>query len=263
VPFNIPFIAQVVFVFLVGCCFGSFYNVLIHRLPAQESIVRPGSHCPRCSHPISFYDNIPLISYAILRGKCRSCGERISVRYPLVEGVTGALALLLFLRGGLASQFFIDCILVSLLIIITFIDLDTYTIPDVLSVPGMVVGFALSFFALRVTWLDSLIGILLGGGAFYLIAVAFEYFRHKEGLGGGDIKLLAMIGAFLGWPGVVLTVLAASLIGTVVGVVVMWRSRKGLDTRIPFGPFLACGSVLYLFWGQAFYRWYVGDILGL
>lgn len=262
-PFTIPFIAQEVFVFLVGCCFGSFYNVLIHRLPAQESIVRPGSHCPRCSHPISFYDNIPLISYAILRGKCRYCGERISLRYPLVEGLTGALALLLFLNCGLTPQFFIDCILVSLLIIITFIDVDTYTIPDALSVPGIAAGFALSFFAMRLSWLDSLIGIFLGGGAFYLIAVGFEYFRHKEGLGGGDIKLLAMIGAFLGWPGVVLTVLAASLIGTVVGVVIIWRSRKGLDARIPFGPFLACGAVLYLFWGQAFYRWYVGDILGL
>ena len=262
-PFTIPFFAEEVLVFLVGCCFGSFYNVLIHRLPAQESIVRPGSHCPRCSHPISFYDNIPIISYAILRGKCRYCGERISLRYPLVEGLTGALALLLFLRCGLTPQFFIDCILVSLLIIITFIDLDTYTIPDALSVPGIVAGFALSFLALRFSWLDSLIGISVGGGSFYLIAVGFEYFRHKEGLGGGDIKLLAMIGAFLGWPGVVLTVLAASLIGTVVGVVVMWRSRKGLDTRIPFGPFLACGAVLYLFWGEAFYRWYVGDILGL
>jgi leader peptidase (prepilin peptidase) / N-methyltransferase len=263
VTLALPLIAQEIFIFLVGCCLGSFYNVLIHRLPAQESIVSPGSHCPRCGHPISFYDNIPILSYLILRGKCRYCEASISVRYPVVEGLTGALALLLLLRHGLAPQFFIDCIFVSLLIIITFIDLDTYTIPDVLSVPGMVVGFGFSFFALRLSWLDSLLGIVLGGGSFYLIAVGFQYLRHKEGLGGGDIKLLAMVGAFLGWPGVVFTVLAASLVGTVVGVVVMWQSRKGLDTKVPFGPFLALGAVLYVFWGPEFYRWYVGNILGL
>ena len=261
--FAIPLVAQEVFVFLAGCCFGSFYNVLVHRLPAKESIIRPGSHCPRCGHPISFYDNIPLLSYLILRGRCRYCGESISLRYPLVEGLTGALVLLLFLRYGLMPQFLIECVFVSLLIIITFIDLDTYLIPDVLSLPGLVAGFAFSFLTPRLSWLDSLLGIVLGGGFFYLVAVGFQYLRHKEGLGGGDIKLLAMIGAFLGWPGVVFTVLAASLIGTAVGVVVMWRSQKGLGAMVPFGPFLATGAVFYLFWGEEFYRWYVGDILGL
>jgi leader peptidase (prepilin peptidase) / N-methyltransferase len=254
---------QQVFVFLVGCCFGSFYNVLIHRLPAGESIVSPGSHCPRCGHPISFYDNIPLLSYLILRGKCRHCGERILLRYPLVEALTGALSLLLFWRYGFMPQFFIEWLLVSLLVIITFIDLDTYLIPDILSVPGMLAGFALSFFSLRLSWSDSLLGIVLGGGFFYLVAIGFRYLRHKEGLGGGDIKLLAMIGAFVGWPGVVFTVLAASLLGTAAGIVIMWRTRKGLGAMVPFGPFLASGAVLYLFWGEDFYRWYVGDILGL
>ena len=259
----IPAGVQEVFVFLVGCCFGSFYNVLIHRLPAGESIVRPGSHCPRCSHPIAFYDNIPLLSYLLLGGKCRHCGECIPLRYPLVEALTGVLTALLFLRSGPEPQFLIEWILVSLLIIITFIDLDTYLIPDVLSVPGMVVGFACSFFSLRLSWLDSLIGIVLGGGFFYLVAVGFVYLRHKEGLGGGDIKLLAMIGAFLGWPGVVFTVLAASVIGSVAGVVVMVRTRKGLGAMLPFGPFLASGAVLYLFWGDEFFHWYVNDVLGL
>ena len=259
----IPFVVQQVFVFMVGCCLGSFYNVLIHRLPAGESIVRPGSHCPQCGHPIAFYDNIPLLSYLILRGKCRHCNALIPLRYPLVEALTGLLTLFLFLRCGLALQFFIEWVFVSLLIIITFIDLDTYLIPDVLSLPGMIAGFVCSFFSLRLSWSDSLIGIVLGGGFFYLVAVGFVYLRHKEGLGGGDIKLLAMIGAFLGWPGVVFTVLAASLIGTVAGVVVMWRTRKGLGAMLPFGPFLASGAVLYVFRGDEFYRWYVGDILGL
>jgi leader peptidase (prepilin peptidase) / N-methyltransferase len=260
---SIPSSVQEVLAFLVGCCFGSFYNVLIHRLPAGESIVRPGSHCPLCSTPIAFYDNIPLLSYLLLRGRCRHCGERIPLRYPSVEGLTGALTLLLFVRYGLAPQLFIEWIFVSLLIIITFIDLDTYLIPDALSVPGMIAGFAASFISLRLSWSDSLLGIFLGGGFFYLIAVGFLYLRHKEGLGGGDIKLLAMIGAYLGWPGVVFTVLTASIIGTVAGVIVMWRTRKGLGAMLPFGPFLASGAVLYLFWGDEFYRWYVKDILGL
>lgn len=259
----LPSVLQQFFVFLAGCCFGSLYNVVIHRLPEHESILHPGSHCPHCQHPISYYDNIPLVSYLLLRGKCRYCAAPISLRYPLVEGLTGGLALLLFLSYGLTPQFFIECLLASLLIVITFIDLDTYLIPDVLSLSGIVLGFACSFLTPRLSWLDSLLGIVLGGGFFFLIAVGYQYLRHKDGLGGGDIKLLAMIGAFLGWAGVVFTILAASLIGTVVGGVVMWRSRKGLDTRLPFGPFLAAGALLYLFWGEVFYRWYVHDILGL
>jgi leader peptidase (prepilin peptidase) / N-methyltransferase len=254
---------QQVFVFLAGCCFGSLFNVIIYRLPANESIVRPGSHCPRCSHPIPFHDNIPLLSYLILWGRCRYCGEHISLRYPLVEGLTGVVVLVLFLRYGWVPQFLVECVLASLLILVTFIDLDTELIPDVLSLSGLVLGFAFSFLTPRVSWLDSLLGMVLGGGFFYLIAVGYQQFRHKDGLGGGDIKLLAMIGAFLGWPGVVFTVLTASVIGTVVGSVVMWRSRKGLDTRLPFGPFLAGGAMLYLFWGEAFYHWYVTDMLGL
>ncbi len=259
----LPSILQQMFVFFVGCCLGSFYNVMIYRLPRHESILRPGSHCPRCRHPISFHDNIPLVSYLLLWGKCRYCAEPISLRYPLVELLTGGLVLLLFQRYGFTSQFFIECLLISLLIVITFIDLDTYLIPDVLSLSGMVLGFACSFLTPRLTWVDSLLGLVLGGGFFLLIAVGYQYLRHKDGLGGGDIKLLALIGAFLGWTGVVLTVLAASLIGTVVGGLVMWKSRKGLDTRLPFGPFLAAGALLYLFWGEAFYHWYVNEILGL
>jgi leader peptidase (prepilin peptidase) / N-methyltransferase len=258
-----PSLLQQIFVFFVGCCFGSLYNVIIHRLPQHDSIVRPASHCPRCNHPISFYDNIPLVSYLLLWGKCRYCGERISLRYPFVEILTGLVVLLLFLHYGWVPQFFIESVLASLLIVITFIDLDTYLIPDVLSLSGMILGFAFSFMTPRLSWADSLLGIVLGGGFFYLIAIGYQYFRHKDGLGGGDIKLLAMIGAFLGWPGVVFTVLTASLMGTMVGGVVMWRSRKGLGTMLPFGPFLASGALLYLFWGELFYRWYVTDILGL
>jgi leader peptidase (prepilin peptidase)/N-methyltransferase len=247
--------------FAVGCCLGSFYNVVVHRLPSGASIVRPGSHCPQCKHPIAFHDNIPLLSYLILLGKCRYCRAPISIRYPIIEALTGLLTLFLFRQYGFHGQFFIELLFVSLLIVITFIDLDTYLIPDVLSLSGVAAGFALSFLSIRLTWWDSLLGILLGGGFFYLIAVGYQYLRHQDGLGGGDIKLRGMIGGFVGWPGVVLTVLAASVVGTAVGLVVMWRTRKGLTTMLPFGPFLSAGAVAYIFWGAEFYRWYLGVVL--
>jgi leader peptidase (prepilin peptidase) / N-methyltransferase len=249
-------------VLVAGCCLGSFYNVVVHRLPAKESLVSPGSHCPHCSHPIAYYDNVPLLSYILLRGKCRYCRAPISARYPLIEALTGFLGLLLFRHYGLHPQLFIELFFVSLLIVIAFIDLDTYLIPDVLSISGVVAGFALSFLTPRLTWWDSLLGIFLGGGFLYLIAVGYQFVRHQEGLGGGDIKLLGMIGAFVGWPGVVFTVLAASIMGTAVGGVVMWRTRKGLATMLPFGPFLSAGAIAYIFWGEEFYRWYLGTLTG-
>jgi len=245
-----------------GCCIGSFLNVVIHRVPAKKSLVHPGSHCPQCGHSIMPYDNIPILSYLLLGGKCRYCHAHISMRYPMVEGLTGFLALMLFRKYGLTPQCFIEFFFVSLLIAITFIDLDTYLIPDVLSLTGIVVGLALSFFTPRLTWLDSLLGVLVGGGIFYLIAIGYQYLRHQEGLGGGDIKLLGTIGAFVGIPGVVFTILVASLVGTSVGLVVMWRSKKGLTTMLPFGPFLSLGAVCHLFWGQSFFQWYMGNFLG-
>jgi leader peptidase (prepilin peptidase) / N-methyltransferase len=253
---------QQVAVLLAGCCIGSFFNVLIHRLPAKQSIVLPGSHCPGCGHPIASYDNVPLLSFFVLGGKCRHCGERISTRYPLVEALAGLLALLLFRRYGWHAQFPIEFLFVSILIVVTFIDLDTYIIPDVFSLSGTVLGFGLSFLTPRLSWQDSLIGILAGGGFFLLVAIAYQYLRHQEGLGGGDIKLLAMIGAFMGLPGVILTVLVASVVGTFVGLFVMYRSRKGLKAMIPFGPFLSLGAVVYVFLGQSFFRWYLGAFLG-
>jgi leader peptidase (prepilin peptidase)/N-methyltransferase len=249
-------------VFFFGCCIGSFLNVVIYRIPAKESLVSPGSHCPHCNQPIKFYDNIPLLSFLALRGKCRHCHTRISFRYPMVEALTGLLCVLLFSMYGFQAQFFIEFSFVSLLVAITFIDLDTFLIPDVLSLSGLVAGLVFSFFSPRLSWLDSLMGILVGGGAFYLIAVGYQYLRHQEGLGGGDIKLLGMIGAFVGIWGVVFTILVASVVGTGVGLVIMWRSRKGLTTMLPFGPFLSLGAVCYLFWGQRFFHWYLGEFLG-
>ena len=248
-----------VFSFILGACLGSFYNVIIHRLPAGESIIHPGSRCPRCRTPIAFYDNIPLVSYLLLLGKCRTCHARISIRYPFVEALTGVMALALFARYGLHVQFFIEFFLVSVLILISFIDLDTYTIPDVLSVSGIVAGFVLSFFSVRLSWLDSFLGVAVGGGLLYLVAYFYQRIRRQDGLGGGDIKLLAMIGAFVGVPGVVFTVLLASVVGSLTGFALMARSRKGLSTMVPFGPFLAFGAVCYLFLGDAFFLWYLSQ----
>ncbi|MGD9503369.1 MAG: A24 family peptidase [Syntrophobacteraceae bacterium] len=246
--------------FIIGCCLGSFYNVVIHRLPNGESLVHPPSHCPGCDKPIAPYDNIPILSYLLLRGKCRHCRASISPRYPLVEALTGLVAMLLFRRYGFHPQLLVEFVFASILIIITFIDLDTYTIPDVFSLTGIGLGFLGSFLTARLSWTDSLLGVLLGGGLFWAIAAGYAWVRRREGLGGGDIKLLAMIGAFVGWSGVVFTILAASISGLAVGLVVMARSRQGLTAMIPFGPFLALGAISYIFWGQSFFQWYMGTM---
>lgn len=255
----IPDWIQQVFVFILGCCLGSFFNVVIYRLPAKLSIVQPGSHCPRCSRPIAFYDNIPLISYLILMGKCRHCRAPISFRYPLVEALTGTIALLLFQQYGFSMQLLGESIFVSLLILIAFIDLDTFTIPNILSLPGIAAGLAFSFLTPRLSWQDSLLGILLGGGFLYAVAVAYQFFRRQEGLGGGDIKLLAMIGAFLGSAGVLFTIMLASVVGAMAGIAVMRRTRAGLTAMVPFGPFLSLGAICYLVWGQSLVHWYVSE----
>ncbi len=249
-----------VLMFGFGCCLGSFFNVVIYRLPHGKSIVSPGSHCPQCQKAIAAYDNIPLLSYVLLRGRCRHCGVHIPWRYPLVELLAGVMFVLLFRRYGWQVQFFVELFFACCLFVIFFIDLDTYLIPDVISLPGILVGFATSFVSPRLGWFDSLAGILLGGGLFYAIAIGYQWFRGQEGLGGGDIKLLAMIGAFMGWSGVVFTILLSSVTGAVVGLIAMQRSQKGLSTMLPFGPFLVLGAICYLFWGETFLKWYWGTI---
>lgn len=249
--------------FWLGCCLGSFYNVVIYRLPLNQSLAYPGSRCPGCGNEIRWYDNIPVFSYLFLGGKCRNCKASISVRYPIVEILTGIIALMLYRRYGLHPQFGIEFVFFSLLLIIAFIDLDTQIIPNVLSLSGIVLGVVFSFFTPRLTWMDSLLGAFLGGGLLYLIAVGYEFIRKQEGMGGGDIKLLGMIGAFLGWPGVVFTVLASSVSGMIIALPFMLRKGEGLGVRIPYGPFLALGAVVYLFWGQLFYNWYFNELLGM
>ncbi|MCF8027136.1 MAG: prepilin peptidase [Desulfobacteraceae bacterium] len=243
-------------VFFMGLCIGSFLNVCISRIPRELSIVRPGSRCPDCSTAIAFYDNIPVISWLLLKGRCRACGKTISLRYPLVELATGAMAVFVMLKYGISVSALIYFLLICALITISLIDLDHRIIPDSISLPGIAAGFLAAFLLPELSWLDSLIGILIGGGILYAVALGYYLFAGKEGMGGGDIKLLAMLGAFIGWKGVFFTIFAASLIGTAVGVAMMIASGKNLKFAVPFGPFLSAGAVIYLFFGQRIIQWY-------
>jgi leader peptidase (prepilin peptidase)/N-methyltransferase len=244
-------------VFFSGACLGSFLNVCIYRLPQDLSIVSPRSFCPQCRTPVRGYDNIPLLSYLLLRGKCRSCGAKISWRYPLVEAITGGLAVALFLKFGPTLGFLAYFVFTAALVVITFIDLDHRIIPDVISLPGIGAGFLLSFFLPAVTWTESLIGLLAGGGSLYLVAIGYEALTKREGMGGGDVKLLAMFGAWLGWKAVLFTLFFASLSGTLIGGGAMLLQKQGRHYAIPFGPFLAFGALAYLFFGPQLIHWYL------
>jgi leader peptidase (prepilin peptidase)/N-methyltransferase len=236
---------------------GSFLNVCIYRLPQDLSIVAPRSYCPQCRAPIHGYDNIPLVSYLLLRGKCRNCGARISWRYPFVETLAGGFAVALFVKYGLGLSFFSCSAFTAALLVITFIDLDHRIIPDLISLPGIGIGFILSFFEPTLSVKDSLIGLLAGGGLLYLVAVAYEALTKREGMGGGDVKLLAMIGAWLGWKAVLFTLFFGSLSGTVIGGGAMLAQKQGRHYAIPFGPFLAFGALAYLFFGPQLIDWYL------
>ncbi len=246
------------YVLIIGMCIGSFLNVCIYRLPEGTSIVRPPSACPRCGTAIRWYDNIPVISYLLLRGRCRGCQATISIRYPIVELLTGLFAMITWLQFGPNPATAIYFLFIAALLVITFIDIDHRIIPDVISLPGIPIGFAASFLLPDLAWTDALIGIAAGGGILLSIAWGYHFLTGKEGMGGGDIKLLAMIGAFLGWKGVLFTVMASSFIGTVVGVIMMVRARKGMKMALPFGPFLSIGAIVYLFFGPQIIGWYFG-----
>jgi len=243
--------------FIFGTCIGSFLNVCIYRLPASKSIVHPRSMCPECENMIRSYDNIPILSYLLLKGKCRHCDAVISFRYPLIEIITGAFALCVFLKFGFTLEGLIYFAFISSMIVITLIDIDHRIIPDVISIPGIPVFFAASFALPAVTYIDSLIGILAGGGSLLLIAWLYNLITKKDGMGGGDIKLLAMIGALVGWKGVLFTIFVSSAVGTVSGMIIMLLTKKNMKLAIPFGPFLAIGAVLYIFYGSRLIYWYL------
>ena len=242
-----------------GAVVGSFLNVVILRLPNDdESISFPGSHCPKCKQPLHWYENIPIVSYVALRGKCRTCKETISWQYPLVELSMAILAAILYQRFTFCFEFVFYFVFFAALLVIIFIDIHHQIIPDRISLPGILIGFAGSFSNELVTWQQSALGIFLGGGVLYTVAYAYYAITKREGMGGGDIKLLAMIGAFLGWQSLLYVVFTSSLVGSVIGIAAMFKQKKGGQTRIPYGPFLALGAISYLLLSQQInHIWYL------
>ena len=237
---------------ILGLLIGSFLNVCIHRLPLNESIVVSRSRCPDCRHPIPWYDNIPLISFFILRGRCRFCRGPISLRYPFVESLNGLGYFFLVWKFGISPMVLVYALLFSSLVVVTFIDLDHQIIPDRITLPGIFIGLVSSAFILPISFLNSVFGLLLGGGLFYLVAVL-----SRGGMGGGDIKLMAMLGAFLGWQLTLLTIFIGALTGSLVGLFLMAFKGKGRKYPVPFGPFLSLGAVVCLFQGTALWSWYL------
>jgi len=259
--------------FIFGTVIGSFLNVCIYRLPKEESIVYPGSHCTLCNEPISFYNNIPILSYLFLRGKCSKCNSKISFRYPLVEILTGLLFLATVWSFGLSIETLFYLIFISALIPITFIDLEHMIIPNVITYPGIIVGILYN--ALKTDWnyslelinnfslgmqnfflllsevpiLDSIFGVILGGGILLLIAYVYEVVKKRQGMGMGDVKLLAMIGAFFGWEGVLFVIFLGSILGSVIGISIIIAKRGDLKYALPFGPFLSIAAVIFIFTG--------------
>lgn len=247
-----------VFGFCFGTIIGSFLNVCIHRIPQDKSIITPSSHCPSCKKPIRFYDNIPLVSFIILRGRCRECQSPISFRYPLVEFLIGLFSVILLLRYGISLNYLIYFAFFSSLTLVSFVDLSHRIIPDVISMPGILIGLVISLFYPQMSFTNALIGVALGGGSLYVVASVYQIVTKREGMGFGDVKLLAMIGAFIGWKGVLFTILCSSFIGSVVGVVLMLISSEA-DSKyaVPFGPFLSLGAIIYVMWGEALITWYL------
>ena len=246
---------HVVVAALFGALIGSFLNVCIYRLPHRESIIHPRSRCLQCKATIAWYDNIPLLSFLWLRGRCRTCRARIAWRYPLVEALNAAGYGFIAWRFGVSPTALVYAVLLSALIVISFIDLDHMIVPDRITLPGMALGLVVGTLLLP-RWWDSLGGFLLGGGLLYFMAWISPYLFGKEGMGGGDIKLLAMIGAFLGWKQVLLTVIVGGILGAVVGVSLIGARVMARGAYIPFGPFLSLGAVVAMLYGTEILGWY-------
>jgi leader peptidase (prepilin peptidase)/N-methyltransferase len=233
------------FIFIIGLLCGSFLNTCITRLPKKESIIFPPSRCPSCKHKIKWWENIPLLSYILLSGKCRYCGEDIPVRYILVEFLTALIYLFLWVKFGFSLKFIISAFFISMLVVITFIDLEHKLILNVVTYPGVILGVLLSS-SLGCSIVESALGVLMGGGILYLIAVLSPYILGREGMGFGDVKLGSMIGAYLGWRNVLFVLFIASLSGALIGTFLILIRKKRRKDYIPFAPFLSSGALLSL-----------------
>jgi leader peptidase (prepilin peptidase) / N-methyltransferase len=248
-----PFV--LVFAGLFGAIIGSFLNVVIYRVPLGQSIVSPPSRCRKCGYSLQWFDNIPIVSWLLLRGRCRKCGVSVSWHYPAVELITAVLFVLVVWLTPPGPVVLARLLLVCILIALFGIDLEHQILPNSITLPGIVIGFVFSLFG-PPGWKDSLIGILLGGGILYGIAWGYYLWRREEGMGMGDVKMLAMLGAFLGWQAVLVTLVLASFSGAIIGVILMSTQKGDMKFALPFGTFLALGAVAAMFAGEPLIAWY-------
>ena len=242
---------------VLGLCVGSFLNVCIYRLPRRQSLASPPSRCPRCERPLRWYHNIPLVSWIALRGRCAYCQAPISIQYPIIELLTALVWVLIVWMTPVGWLLASRLVLATALIVLFMIDLEHQLLPNVITLPGILVGLAFSFVAPPGP-VDSFLGILLGGGVLYGIAAAYYLLRKEEGMGMGDVKMLAMVGAFLGWKAVLLTLVLSSFAGAVIGMAMMGLQRGSLRYALPFGTFLAVGTLIAMLFGDAILAWYLG-----
>ena len=242
---------------VAGLLIGSFLNVVIARVPERRSLWSPGSACPGCGAAIAWYDNIPILSFLALRARCRACSAPILWRYPIVEAITAGLFATAALRFGATVEAGVAAALLAVLVALTAIDLERQILPDVITLPGILAGVLANLATGRVPWLESLMGIIVGGGVFFMIILA-----SGGGMGAGDMKLGAMLGAFLGWKIVLLSILGAVVVGGIVAVSLMASGQRGRKDPIPFGPFLAAGGVFGLLWGERVLQWYLSGFGG-
>lgn len=238
-----------------GAIIGSFLNVVIYRVPLRQSIVSPPSRCRNCGYTLKWFDNIPIVSWALLGGRCRKCGVGVSWQYPIVELITALLFVLAVWLTPIGPVLFARLLLICILIVLFGIDLEHQILPNAITLPGIVIGFLFSLFG-PPGWKDSLLGILLGGGILYAIAWGYYLWRREEGMGMGDVKMLAMIGAFLGWQAVLVTLVLASFSGAVIGIILMSVQKGDMKLALPFGTFLALGAVAAMFAGGPLIAWY-------
>lgn len=243
---------------LLGLVVGSFLNVCIVRLPEDESIVTPASHCRSCGEPVAWHDNIPVASFVLLGGRCRRCRAPLSMRYPFVEVLTGVMFGLVAMQGLPPAVTALQMAIVAVMIVITFIDIDHFLILDVITFPSIAISPVLAWLVGHVSVADSVLGIVGGGGLLWAFAWTYEKLRDREGMGLGDVKLLAMIGGLLGWQATLFSLFTGSLVGSVVGLAAVVLRRRDFHLEIPFGPFLAFGAVLYMFSGPELIDWWMG-----
>ena len=255
------------YAFAVGAVVGSFLNVVIHRYPREESIVFPASHCPKCNVPIRAYDNIPILSYLLLLGRCRSCRAPISPRYPVVELANALFYLAIFQRTDVALAFLPLAALASMTIVLIFIDAEIHILPNAITYPGVIIGFAIgalpavSSLATSRSLIESAAGAVIGAGFLLAIALAYKLVRRMEGMGLGDVKMMAMVGAALGWQGVLEVMLVGSVVGALIGVPIALQTAKKMRYELPFGVFLGYATLIILFFGDALAQWWIGLLL--